>query len=135
MTVQQQVRDLLERYCARLFDQIEILDEMLSNPSGSGAPSSTILEAREITHEMRGTAGSLGFPDIAAAAAALDDDLKRLVEQGCVSAAQLHVSKALFVQLRQIASQATPQGSILYDADLSMLASRTGSAAPPRTGA
>ena len=42
MTVQQQVRDLLERYCARLFDQIEILDEMLSNPSGSGAPSSTI---------------------------------------------------------------------------------------------
>jgi hypothetical protein len=45
MTVQQQVRDLLERYCARLFDQIEILDEMLSSPSGSGAPSSTIAEA------------------------------------------------------------------------------------------
>jgi hypothetical protein len=84
---------------------------------------------------MRGTAGSLGFPDIAAAAAALDDDLKRLVEQGCVSAAQLRVSKALFIQLRQIASQVTPQGSILYDADLSMLASWTGSIAPPRTGA
>jgi hypothetical protein len=57
---------------------------------------------------MRGTAGSLGFPDIAALTAALDDDLKRLVEQDRISAAQLHVSKALFVELRRIASQGKP---------------------------
>jgi hypothetical protein len=77
----------------------------------------------------------LGFPDIAAAASALDDDLERLVEQSCISAAQLHFTKILFVRLRQIASQAIPQKSILYDADLSMLASGAGSTAPPRTGA
>jgi HPt (histidine-containing phosphotransfer) domain-containing protein len=133
MTVQQQVRNLLERYCERLFDQIKILDEVLSNKSNIGAPSSAITGAREITHEMRGTAGSLGFPDIAALGAALDDDLKRLVEQDRISAAQLHVSKALFVELRRIASQANPQKSLLHDADLSILARGAGSIAPPRT--
>jgi HPt (histidine-containing phosphotransfer) domain-containing protein len=133
MSVQRQVRNLLERYCERLFDQIEILDEVLSNKSNIGAPSSTITGAREITHEMRGTAGSLGFPDIAALASALDDDLKRLVEQDGISAAQLGVSKALFVELRRIASQANPQKSLLYDADLSILAKGASSTARPRT--
>ena len=64
----------------------------------------------------------------------LDDDLKRLVEQDCTSAAHLNVSKALFGQLRQIASQATPKKSTLYDVDLSMLTCRSGATAPARTG-
>jgi len=133
MTVQQQVRDILTRYCAKLPGQLEILDDALSNRSAVGAPSLTITEIWEITHEMRGTAGSLGFADISAAAAALDDNLKLLGKQDGVSAAELRVSKTLFARLREIASQATPQKSKLYDADLSMAASGTGSTAPPRT--
>jgi HPt (histidine-containing phosphotransfer) domain-containing protein len=124
MTVQQQLRDLLQRYCVRLSGQLEILDEVLSTGSSGGAALSAIAEAREMAHEMKGTAGSLGFPDISGAASALDDNLKLLVNQECISPAQLQVSKTLFVQLRKIARQAIPQMSKLYDADLSSPAAR-----------
>jgi HPt (histidine-containing phosphotransfer) domain-containing protein len=134
MTVQEQMRDLLKRYCTRLFGQLETLDQLLSQSCGIDTHSSAPLtEAQNITHEMKGTSGSLGFSDIAAAASALDNDLKRLARQGCVSRSQLRNSRALFARLREVASQATPQKSALYFADLSTPASGASSVARSRT--
>jgi hypothetical protein len=82
---------------------------------------------------MRGTSGSLGFSDISAAASALDNDLKLLATQDRVAQSQLQISKMLFARLRQIASQATPQKSTLYFADLSIPASSASSVARSRT--
>jgi HPt (histidine-containing phosphotransfer) domain-containing protein len=133
MTIQHQVRDLLKRYCTRLFDQIESLDRLLlQNRDDDAESSASIVEAENITHEMKGTAGSLGFSDITVAASALDDDLKLLAMRVRISQSQLHVTKMLFARLRQIASQATPQKSALYDADLSMPENRVSSTTPLR---
>jgi hypothetical protein len=70
---------------------------------------------------MKGTSGSMGFPDVTAAASALDDHLKLLARQELVSQPQLQIAKELFVRLRKIANQVTPEKSKLYNADLSAL--------------
>jgi HPt (histidine-containing phosphotransfer) domain-containing protein len=120
VTVQEQMRDLLKRYCTKLFGQLEILEPLLSQSSNIDTQSSAMLaRAQKITHEMKGTAGSLGYSDLAAAASALDDDLKLYAKQDRVPRPQLQISKELFARLRKIASQTTPQESALFDADLS----------------
>ena len=120
MTVQEQLRDLLKRYCTNLFDQVEMLEQLILRSCDVSAQSSApISKARDITHQMKGTSGSMGFPDLAAAASALDDHLKLLAKQERVSQLQLQISKELFVRLRKIASQITPQKSALFNADLS----------------
>lgn len=134
MTAKERMRDLLKRYCTNLSGQLEILDQFLSQNCDIDARSSVPLaEAQNITHEMRGTSGSLGFSDIAAAASALDNDLKLLATLDHISQARLRISKAHFARLRKTASQATPQGSTLYFADLSTPASSASSIAHSRT--
>jgi HPt (histidine-containing phosphotransfer) domain-containing protein len=134
VTVQEQVRDLLKRYCAKLPGQIEILDQLLTHNCGVDVQwSAPLARAEIITHEMKGTGGSLGFPDIAAAATALGDHLKLLAKQDRISEVQLQATKDLFAHLRKIASQPTAQKSALYDADLTPLASRANSIARTRT--
>ena len=129
MTLQEQMRDLLNRHCAYLLDQVETVGQLLSQCCDVGTQSPTpIAKAQNITHQIIGTTGSMGFPDVAAAASALDDNLKLLAaEQHGVSQSQLQVSKQLFERLQKIASQATPERSRLYDADLSRLANNANS--------
>jgi hypothetical protein len=134
MTAQEQMRNLLTRYCTKLFGQLETLDQLLSQSCDIDTQGSVPLaEAQNITHEMRGTSGSLGYSDIAVAASALDKHLQLLATQGGVGQAQLQISETLFAQLRKIASQATPQKSTLYDADFSTPASSASSIANSRT--
>jgi HPt (histidine-containing phosphotransfer) domain-containing protein len=132
MIAQERMRDLLKRYCTKLFGQLEILDQLLSQSCGIDAQS-LLTEAQNITHEMRGTSGSLGYSDIAAAASALDNNLILLARRDRVSQSQLQISKALFARLREIASQATPQKSAFYFADLPTPASGASSIARSRT--
>lgn len=132
MTAQEQMRALLKRYCTKLFGQLEILDQLLSQSCGTQS-SAPLAEAEDITHEMRGTSGSLGFPDISTAASALDKHLKLLATQDRVAQSELQISKTLFERLRKIASQATPQKSTLYDADFSTPASSASPIANSRT--
>ena len=129
MTVQKQMRDLLNRHCTNLLDQVEMVGQLLSQSCDVGTQSPTpIAQAQNITHQIIGATGSMGFPDVAAAASALDDNLKLLAaEQHGVSQSQLQVSKQLFERLQKIASQATPERSRLYDADLSRLANNANS--------
>jgi HPt (histidine-containing phosphotransfer) domain-containing protein len=131
MTVQQQMRDLLKRHCTNLLDQVEMVGQLLSQCCNVGTQSPTpIAKAQNITHQIIGTTGSMGFPDVAAAASALDDNLKLLAaKQQGASQSELQVSKQLFERLQKIASQATPEGSRLYDADLSRLAKNANSTA------
>jgi HPt (histidine-containing phosphotransfer) domain-containing protein len=135
MTVQEQMRDLLKRHCTNLLDQVEMVGQLLSQSCDVGAQSPTpIAKAQNITHQIIGTTGSMGFPDVAAAASALDDNLQLLAaDQHRVSQSQLQVSKQLFARLQKVASQATPERSRLYDADLSRLANNANSTARSRT--
>jgi hypothetical protein len=100
-----------------------MLDQLLSQSRADAQSSAALTEAQTITHEMKGTGGSLGFPGVAAAASALDDDLKLLARQERVSQSQLQTTKELYMRLRKTASQATAQKSTLFDADFSAPAS------------
>ena len=119
MTAQEQLRDLLKRHCASLLDQVEILDKLISQNYGASAQSSApIAKAQNITHQIKGTSGSMGFLEISCVASKLDDKLKLLAKQDSISQLQLRSPRELLVRLRKIAGQATPQKSTLYDADL-----------------
>ena len=76
-----------------------------------------------VTHQVKGAAGSIGFPEIGRAAAVLDENLKALQKQaGDVPQDQLRVCVELSGELQRLARGTTPEMSALYDADLSKLA-------------
>jgi hypothetical protein len=72
--------------------------------------------------QMKGTAGSMGFPGIGAAATALDESLKTLKKlPGPIAAAQMQLPLDQLAALQSITERTTPAMSKLYDADLSAL--------------
>jgi HPt (histidine-containing phosphotransfer) domain-containing protein len=126
MTMQEQLRALVERHHVNLVEQISTVRQLLTPPDSSGAlPAVRVVEAESIMHQMKGTAGSMGFPDIGAAATALDETLKTLKKlPGPIAPAQLELPLNQLATLQRITESTTPAMSKLYDADLSSLARR-----------
>jgi HPt (histidine-containing phosphotransfer) domain-containing protein len=123
MTMQEQFRALVQRNHARLVEQSAAVGRLLTRIEEGGAVSEALTEAQSITHQMKGAAGSIGFPDMGAAAAALDENLKGLRKQlGAISPDRLQTTLGLFAALERIAGETTPGMSTLYNADLSQLA-------------
>ncbi len=122
MEARDQLRALLERGCASLKDQVESVGSLLSGCAtrGDGAANS-IAEAQAITHQIKGTGGSIGYMDLAGAATALDDNLKRLVSSGQIDAQQLRIANELFARLQVRAGELSCEKSTLYNLDLSAL--------------
>jgi hypothetical protein len=127
MTIEKHLLALLERYCTNLADQVGRVGQFLSQSCCADAQSlAAITEAQIITHQIWGTGGSMGFPDVTSAASALDENLKRLIKQPYgISTSQLQVSIELFARLQKISSETTPEKSTLYHADLSQLRDST----------
>jgi HPt (histidine-containing phosphotransfer) domain-containing protein len=126
MTMQEQLRALVERHHIHLVEQISTVRQLLAPPDATGAlPATQVVEAESIMHQMKGTAGSMGFPDIGAAATALDNTLKTLKTlPGPIPAAQLELPLGQLADLQRITERTTPAMSKLYNADLSGLARR-----------
>jgi len=124
MTIQEQLRALVERHLVNLGEELALATDLLTPKSDTGTlPLSQIIEAQEITHKLKGTAGSMGFSDIGASASALDEILKTLkTRPDPITAEQLQPVLELLVKLRGIAENTTPAMSALYNADLSKLA-------------
>jgi len=124
MSMQERLRDLVERHHVNLVEQIATVGRLLTPPEdGSPLPLPRIIEAQGITHQMKGTAGSMGFPDVGAAAATLDESLKSLEKgPGPIAPGQLQAALDLMSTLCSIAAATTPEMSTLYNADLSKLA-------------
>jgi HPt (histidine-containing phosphotransfer) domain-containing protein len=123
MTLQEQLRALIERNHTKLLDQVATLTQLLAECDRSGKlGQAPIVEAQRLTHQMRGAAGSIGFGKISAAAAELDESLKTLREgDGEIPADQLGASLALLAALQHVASESYPEASPLYHADPSQL--------------
>lgn len=123
MTVQEQLRALVHKHHGNFIEQIACVGRLLADRNGEGlAPSTSIVEAQGITHQMKGTAGSMGFADLSSAAAELDASLKQLkAVDGPVSAAQMEAAVERLTTLQSISAQTTPEMSTLYNADLSRL--------------
>jgi HPt (histidine-containing phosphotransfer) domain-containing protein len=124
MTIQEQLRALVERHLVNLGEELATATDLLTPKSGTGTlPLAQIIAAQEITHKLKGTAGSMGFSDIGAAASALDENLKTLKSlPDPITAEQLQPALELLGKLRSIAENTTPAMSALYNADLSKLA-------------
>jgi HPt (histidine-containing phosphotransfer) domain-containing protein len=122
--MQEQLRALVERHHANLAAQVAAAAGLLAELDENGAvPAARIIEAQGITHQLKGTAGSMGFAEVSAAAAALDESLKGLKKQPCpILATQLEASLEKLAALKRIAEQTTPEMSTLYNADLTKLA-------------
>lgn len=122
--MQEQLRVLIQRNCAKLVEQIVDVGRLLAQIEESGAVSEDLIaEAQGITHQMKGAAGSIGFGEMGAAATVLDENLKDLRKRaGAISPDQLQATRRLFVTLQSIGERTTPEMSTLYNADLSQLA-------------
>jgi HPt (histidine-containing phosphotransfer) domain-containing protein len=124
MTMQEQLRALIARNHAKLMQQLGVVSQLLAQTDASGAlPQAVIAEMEGITHQMKGAAGSIGFPEISRAAAALDENLKALQKQhGAVPHDQLQTCVELLGALQRLARGTTPENSAHYNTDLSKLA-------------
>lgn len=124
MTMQEQLRTLIERNHAKLLDQLATVTRLLRGGDGGGTlDAGRIVHAQSITHQLKGAAGTIGFGSIGAAAAALDDSLTMVLAQGrSIAADQLERPLALLAALQHVAEKTGPENSILYNADLPGLA-------------
>jgi HPt (histidine-containing phosphotransfer) domain-containing protein len=122
--MQEQLRALIARNHAKLMQQLAVVAHLLAQTDASGAlPQAVIAEIESLIHQMKGAAGSIGFPEISHAAAGLDENLKALQKQaGAVPKDQLWACVGLLDKLQRVAQGTTPEMSALYDADLSKLA-------------
>ncbi len=122
MTMQEQLRALVKRHLDHLVEQLATVTELLT-PTGDTLPVTKAAEAEAITHQIKGTAGSMGFDEIGAIASALDESLKTLKNAGApIPLADLQPALAQLASLRRITEETTPAMSKLYNADLSKLA-------------
>ncbi|MGZ5863680.1 MAG: Hpt domain-containing protein [Methyloceanibacter sp.] len=124
MTMQEQLRALIERNHTRLLDQLATVTRLLAaREQGGTLEPGPIVQAQSITHQLKGAAGTIGFGAISAAADALDESLTMLLAHGMsIAADQLERPLALLAVLQHVAKETTPENSILYDADLPLLA-------------
>jgi HPt (histidine-containing phosphotransfer) domain-containing protein len=118
--MQEQLRALVVRHHANLLEQIAVISRLLDEQDEHGDACPRVEEAQGISHQLKGTAGSMGFPDVGAAACALDDSLKALKRESD-AAARLRTSLDLLDTLRRVADATTPEMSTLYNADLAQL--------------
>jgi CheY-like chemotaxis protein len=114
--IQDQLRALLKTHCAALNEQIgtvgDLLDEGFNSKDGK-----VFDNALSLTRQIKGDSGSLGYPELAAAATCLGDNLRRLADESLpVSETIVRESRDLFSQLKAAATASTPERSTLYDA-------------------
>jgi len=128
LTAQDQLRALLTKHCRtinELVEKIAGLSAQLSDASGN--PTTLVAEIREIAHQVKGSSGSIGFPDISVAAAELDSQLRHLIEAGNhLDSSDWQTSLFLISELQRLAKDATPERSSLYNVDISRLSPHRG---------
>jgi len=124
MSIEEELRTLIERNYVKLLDQLASLTRLLdARDQGGGLGHGPIIEAQGLTHQMKGAAGTIGFGAMGAAAAALDESLRMLAAQGSsIPADQLKRPLALLGALQRAAEETAPENSSLYEADLSQFA-------------
>jgi chemotaxis protein histidine kinase CheA len=119
--MQEQLRALIERHLVNLAEQLATVTQLLT-PADETLPAAQVAQAEAIMHQLKGTAGSMGFADIGAAASALDETLKVLKESAePIRASELTSALELLSTLRRLADTTTPAMSTLYNADLAKL--------------
>jgi diguanylate cyclase (GGDEF)-like protein len=82
-SVDQQLEKLQRSYRGRLTERLEELGRALSAARDGGAGTPEFRTAQHLSHRLRGSAGSFGFPIVTACAADIDDQLGLLEKGHC----------------------------------------------------
>lgn len=114
--VRDQLRALIERHCVTLRGHVEIIGRNLAHMSESSTRKPEALaEAESLAHQLKGSSGSIGFPQVSAAATALDEHLKQLCAAGgTVTAWEKDRLCSLYEELRNVTAAISPESSTLY---------------------
>lgn len=122
--MQEELRALITRHCGTIAGKVEslagIVTSLKHSPSRSGE---ALVMAIALTHEIRGSAGSIGFREVFKHASALEDSLKILSKRGVVP--DPDSSAETFKQMNALSNlvlNLRPEASTLFDADLSGIA-------------
>jgi len=114
----EQLRALIERHCTTLSVELEAVRtclERLDEPDI--AASEVIAEAIGLAHKIKGSSGSIGYPEISAAAALLEHYLRSLESLGEeLGPVQRRQISAHFDGLERLIARISPEASTLYNA-------------------
>ena len=123
MDVIEELRELIARHCLTVADKSNQLSSLLSalnDPHAS--PADTVEAAISLTHEIRGSAGSIGFGEVLSTATALEGFLKTL--RGVQARAPDDAVEEVLCRLKALTeatARLTPESSHLYYADISAM--------------
>lgn len=109
--MQDEIRALLKRHCTTLNHEF---DELCAALPPVPSPRADLSQAIAVTHKIKGSSGSIGFADISASAAQLEQALKQAALTGRELGA---VAMKNLAELEALVRGATPEMSRLYNAD------------------
>jgi HPt (histidine-containing phosphotransfer) domain-containing protein len=125
MTVEDQLRALIERHCLTIRNGVVEIGRALAGRAQPGearraGPADAVTRAEALAHQLKGGSGSIGFVEVSAAATALDDHLKALLAgDDAEIGSQAERTRDLFARLQRAAAAMRPESSTLFRADLS----------------
>jgi HPt (histidine-containing phosphotransfer) domain-containing protein len=113
------LRALVIRHCASLGERVGALSAIVSGLSDAADREEQIAEARALAHQIVGASGSIGFDELSAMAATLENKLVDLQGPGeAANATLLEDASVLSGELERLAEATKPEHSRLYNADL-----------------
>jgi HPt (histidine-containing phosphotransfer) domain-containing protein len=114
--MQDQLNAIITKYCETIEPNVHVIGRLLGEAAqGISEPLTAIRQAEALTHQLKGSSGTAGFVEIAEAATALDNQLKKLCQNGASSEpGAIDTVSELYRSLEQLARIATPTSSSLY---------------------
>jgi two-component system OmpR family response regulator len=121
-TALDQLRQLVTGHHQRLLGSVEEVGSLVAAAVAGADTGQAIRRAVEITHQISGSAGSIGFPEVSRAAAALETYLRPIdTTPTGATPDRLKEAARLFGGMDRAAKQTSPETSTLYNVDLSKL--------------
>ena len=113
--MQNELRVLIERHCATIRQYTDAIGGYLKEGLfGDTVSRQALIEAEKVAHQLKGSSGSIGFSDVSAAAASLDDQLKTLcAEDNDIPRQEREKVAGLFEVLDELSKTLAPEQSTL----------------------
>lgn len=114
--MQDQLKALIERHCHTIRMTVETVGINLELGCGTpGGRLNSLVEAESLTHQLKGSSGSLGFPHVSITASALNEHLKHLCAAGrALSGPEKDRLFVLYEALKSTTTTVSPDNSNLY---------------------
>jgi HPt (histidine-containing phosphotransfer) domain-containing protein len=111
MSTKAELQMLIERHCQTIAGEVAAVSDSLAVLWASGS-AEAIRSSIEHAHKIVGSSGSIGFPEVSAAAAALEKALKALPQDDMTPGRRAPIT-ALLEQLKVSAAAMAPEKSTL----------------------